>query len=217
MEFGQHHLQSSSFMCRTINSEIKSKATFFPNTLQDIGVGKRTETEQTYSSDLSSCVEGFCLQQSVVMSASYASFAYEWSTFAGKCTIGLIGLIGILLYTHQDKLLYIPNPPGFPQKPTDNPIPFQSPSDWTVQGKRAVTSANSIPFEEEHLSTSDGKLIHTWLMLQANSMNVPTLIYFHGNAGWYEQCHQNDAGQNPEMFMNCCKNLKKLTQMFCVF
>lgn len=135
------------------------------------------------SSDLSSCVEGFCLQQSVVMSASYASFAYEWSTFAGKCTIGLIGLIGILLYTHQDKLLYIPNPPGFPQKPTDNPIPFQSPSDWTVQGKRAVTSANSIPFEEEHLSTSDGKLIHTWLMLQANSMNVPTLIYFHGNAG----------------------------------
>jgi hypothetical protein len=132
---------------------------------------------------LNSCVEGLCLHQTVVMSVSYASFAYEWSTFAGKCTIGLIGLIGILLYTHQDKLLYIPNPPGFPQKPSDNPIPFQSPGDWTVQGKRAVSSANSIPFEEEHLSTSDGKLIHTWLMLQADSMNVPTLIYFHGNAG----------------------------------
>ena len=87
------------------------------------------------SSDLSSCVEGFCLQQSVVMSASYASFAYEWSTFAGKCTIGLIGLIGILLYTHQDKLLYIPNPPGFPQKPTDNPIHFKVLATGPSKGK----------------------------------------------------------------------------------
>lgn len=119
----------------------------------------------------------------VMSSSSYVSTIFEWSLFAGKCTFGVLSLIAVLLYTHQDKLLYIPNPPGFPQKPTDNPAPFRSPSDWTVQGKKSVSDTNSIPFEEEHLATPDGKLIHTWLMLQTNSINVPTLIYFHGNAG----------------------------------
>jgi hypothetical protein len=116
-------------------------------------------------------------------SSPYTSFIFEWSLFAVKCTAGLLSLIAVLLYTHQDKLLYFPNPPGFPQKPADNPSPFRSPSDWSQNGKKATPQSDSIPFEEEHLSTPDGKLIHTWLMLQANSMNVPTLIYFHGNAG----------------------------------
>ena len=115
-------------------------------------------------------------------SSSYANFFFEWSLFAGKCTFGLFSLLALLLYTNQDRLLYIPNPPGFPQKPSDNPSPLRSPSEWTVKGKRSFGSDN-IPFEEEYLSTTDGKLIHTWLMLQANSDNVPTLIYFHGNAG----------------------------------
>jgi hypothetical protein len=117
------------------------------------------------------------------MASSYATLIIEWTIFAGKCTLGLVTLIAMLLYTHQDKLLYIPNPPGFPQKPTDNPEPYRSPGDWTVNGRVAVGDADRIPFEEEHLPTSDGKLIHTWLMLQKDSMNVPTLIYFHGNAG----------------------------------
>lgn len=116
-------------------------------------------------------------------SSPYTSFIFEWSIFAVKCTAGLLSLIAVLLYTHQDKLLYFPNPPGFPQKPADNPSPFRSPSDWSLNGKKATPQSDSIPYEEEHLSTPDGKLIHTWLMLQANSMNVPTLIYFHGNAG----------------------------------
>ena len=113
----------------------------------------------------------------------YASFIFEWSIFAVKCTAGILSLIAVLLYTHQDKLLYFPNPPGFPQKPADNPAPFRSPGDWSLNGKKATPQSESIPYEEEHLPTPDGQLIHTWLMLQSNSMNVPTLIYFHGNAG----------------------------------
>ena len=113
---------------------------------------------------------------------SYATMLLEWSVFAGKWTMGIISVLALLLYSNQDRLLYIPNPPGFPQKPTDNTSPFRSPGEWTVKGKRSH-GTDSIPFEEEHLLTSDGKLIHTWLMLQKNSNNVPTLIYFHGNAG----------------------------------
>ena len=113
---------------------------------------------------------------------SYATMLVEWSVFAGKWTMGIISVLALLLYSNQDRLLYIPNPPGFPQKPTDNTSPFRSPGEWTVKGKRSH-GTDSIPFEEEHLLTSDGKLIHTWLMLQKNSNNVPTLIYFHGNAG----------------------------------
>ena len=33
------------------------------------------------------------------------------------------------------------------------------------------------------VETSDGEKIHTWLMLQDNAEECPTLIYFHGNAG----------------------------------
>lgn len=115
-------------------------------------------------------------------SQSYATCIWEWSLFAGKVTFGIISLVGLLLYTNQDRLLYIPNPPGFPQKPSDNPSPFRNPGEWTVKGRRSV-GIDNIPFEEENLPTADGKFIHTWLMLQPNSANSPTLIYFHGNAG----------------------------------
>jgi len=114
--------------------------------------------------------------------SSYAYVVYEWSYFAGKCTLGLVTVIILTLYTNQDRLLYIPTPPGFPKSPADNPVPNQSPGDWNIHG-RLSNGTDSIPFIEENVETSDGKLIHTWLMLQPNSMNVPTLIYFHGNAG----------------------------------
>lgn len=117
------------------------------------------------------------------MSASYAYVVFEWSYFAGKCTLGLVTVIILTLYTNQDRLLYIPTPPGFPKTPAENPVPNQSPKDWNIHGKVSHGKTDSIPFIEENIETSDGKLIHTWLMLQPNSMSVPTLIYFHGNAG----------------------------------
>ncbi len=50
--------------------------------------------------------------------------------------------------------------------------------------RKLDTSAQPIPFENLHIKTIDGETIHCWLMLQPQiSNNVPTLVYFHGNAG----------------------------------
>ena len=40
-----------------------------------------------------------------------------------------------------------------------------------------------IEYEEYFIQTSDQASIHTWLLLQSNSKEVPTIIFFHGNAG----------------------------------
>jgi predicted alpha/beta-fold hydrolase len=47
----------------------------------------------------------------------------------------------------------------------------------------ATIPQDRIEHEEHFIKTADGVTIHTWLLLQADSHNVPTLIYFHGNAG----------------------------------
>jgi predicted alpha/beta-fold hydrolase len=41
----------------------------------------------------------------------------------------------------------------------------------------------SLEFEERFIHTSDGALVHTWLMFQKESLQAPTVVYFHGNAG----------------------------------
>jgi hypothetical protein len=118
--------------------------------------------------------------------ASSDSFSnlISWGIFATKVVGGLVVVALGLLYANQDKLLYIPNPPGFTADPNDNPSGCRSPGEWSTTGKRCRASdGNCIPYEEKMLTTSDGKMIHTWLMLQPNSADVPTLIYFHGNAG----------------------------------
>jgi len=46
-----------------------------------------------------------------------------------------------------------------------------------------ASAQDRIEFEEQFVKTEDGINLHTWLLLQPNSENVPTLIYFHGNAG----------------------------------
>lgn len=111
-----------------------------------------------------------------------------WGTkvvgFLFVCIVGLV-------YYHQDKLLYIPNPPGFPKTPDENPPGFTSPGEWTKEGrlvrKRGNTSQSSdrIPYEDTIVRTDDGASIHTWLLLQDDNdtRKHPVLIYFHGNAG----------------------------------
>lgn len=112
------------------------------------------------------------------------SSALSWLLFLGKVTFGLSSVICIALYKFQDKLLYIPNPPGFPVTPDENPQYYRNPSEWSIKGK-PIRTKDEIPlnFEEEMLITPDGFKINTWLILQPNSNEVPTLIYFHGNAG----------------------------------
>ena len=114
----------------------------------------------------------------------------ESSTFVGmillftKIGVGFAGIIGLLLYHYQDNLLYIPNPPNFPVTPNDNPVGFRSPNEWNKQAKTVKRYGGSpIDFEDHILDTPDGVKLHAWLLLNKDSENVPTLIYFHGNAG----------------------------------
>lgn len=62
---------------------------------------------------------------------------------------------------------------------------MKSPAEWTISGHLAVRrpAEQTIPFENHYLNAEDGARIHVWLLLQPNSQEVPTLIYFHGNAG----------------------------------
>jgi fermentation-respiration switch protein FrsA (DUF1100 family) len=107
----------------------------------------------------------------------------SWAIFGSQVLGGILFTGAVILYASQDNLLYLPNPPGFPKTPSDNPRGFNSPGDWAKSGRNTDNVDEAIPFEEHFVETEDGIAIHTWLMLQPNSNDVPTLIYFHGNAG----------------------------------
>jgi dipeptidyl aminopeptidase/acylaminoacyl peptidase len=108
----------------------------------------------------------------------------SWFSFGSKIAIGLVVAAAGLLYVHQEKLLYMPYPPNFPRTPKENPPGYISPTDYTIDGLlRGHSSATPIPYAEHFVTTKDGAKIHTWLLLRSNSNTVPTLIYFHGNAG----------------------------------
>lgn len=113
--------------------------------------------------------------------ASTSSTLFTWLLFGSKVVGGLLLTLTLLLYANQEKILYIPNPPGFPKNHHENPPGFNSPSDWGRNGR--LSGSEKINFEENFVKTSDGHRIHTWLLLQPQSENKPTLVYFHGNAG----------------------------------
>lgn len=99
-------------------------------------------------------------------------------------SVSAIGLVA--LYYNQDRILYIPNSPGLPAKPDANPKGYRSPSDWSYAGGLA-TSTDRIAYSDDMLTTKDGVQIHVWTMIRSEAASdnaaVPTLIYFHGNAG----------------------------------
>jgi hypothetical protein len=107
-----------------------------------------------------------------------------WLLFFGKVIGTLVTGVLCLLYVYQDKLLYIPRPPGFPVTPEENPPGCISPNEWNVKGSLRINDSTSerIVFEDNLILTEDNQTIHTWLLLQNNPNDCPTLIYFHGNA-----------------------------------
>lgn len=109
----------------------------------------------------------------------------DYGFMMGKITLGFTTLICFMLYQYQDNLLYFPSPPGLPKLIDENPEGARNPGEWSIKGYMLnfPNSSESIPYEDVMLETKDGIKIHTWLLLQKNSSNVPTLIYFHGNAG----------------------------------
>jgi hypothetical protein len=109
----------------------------------------------------------------------------SWLWFGGKLVGGLCLTVTVILYLNQDKLLYIPNGPGIPRTPEENPPGMRSPDEWSRNGQklRRGVATVPIPFEDVMIKTKDNVSIHTWLLLQEEAENSPTLIYFHGNAG----------------------------------
>ena len=57
-------------------------------------------------------------------------------------------------------------------KPSANPSGYRNPSEVGITN-----------YEDIQIVTGDGISIHAWLLLQSNSGDVPTIIFFHGNAG----------------------------------
>mmetsp|Transcript_21360 Transcript_21360/g.35320 ORF Transcript_21360/g.35320 Transcript_21360/m.35320 type:complete len:393 (-) Transcript_21360:119-1297(-) len=89
----------------------------------------------------------------------------------GSVVVGLVAIAAGFLYVKQDSLLYFPEIGGIPRRPRQNPRRYRSPQE------------HGLPFEDHKILCSDGVSIHSWLILQPQPKKVPTLIFFHGNAG----------------------------------
>jgi pimeloyl-ACP methyl ester carboxylesterase len=86
---------------------------------------------------------------------------------------GLIAIFIAILYIKQESLLYFPSVGGIPRRPSQNPKGYRSPAEY------------NIPFESHSITTADGIKIHAWLLLHPDSLQnkIPTILFFHGNAG----------------------------------
>ena len=120
--------------------------------------------------------------------------SYSFWLKSVAATLGGLGVaIVSLLYVYQNKLLYMPNPPGMPIIPEDNPTGCITPAEWCITGNYCEDDkTKSIPFEDVMITTDDNIQIHAWLLI--NNENAPTIIYFHGNAGNMGFRLQNAAG-----------------------
>ena len=92
--------------------------------------------------------------------------------------VGAIAIVGGLLYAKQDSLLYFPEIGGIPRRPSDNPRGYRSPQE------------RRIPFQDVYIECADGVTIHAWLLQYQpaaqqphNPNHIPTILFFHGNAG----------------------------------
>jgi hypothetical protein len=94
----------------------------------------------------------------------------RWSLRIGSVVVGLVAVVGSLLYAKQDSLLYFPTIGNLPRKSSDNPRGYRSP------GER------QIPYRDCDILCSDGVHIHAWF-LPYDDKDAPILIFFHGNAG----------------------------------
>lgn len=114
---------------------------------------------------------------------SLASFIYWFLTRSMALVSILLLLAFFLLYQYQHHLLYMPAGPEII-------LPWTSTEARQQRKKQMMNSFNppmmrspaeyKIPYENHLIRTEDNVTLHTWLMLQPNSFNAPTLIFFHG-------------------------------------
>jgi abhydrolase domain-containing protein 13 len=112
-----------------------------------------------------------------------SSSVLSWVWLGTQLVGGLIITLSVVLYYNQDKMLYMPNPLGAPKTPDENPPGWQSPADWSITGQPNHGGGFPIPFEDHMIKTADNLGLHAWLLLHEGKSSVPTVIYFHGNAG----------------------------------
>lgn len=98
--------------------------------------------------------------------------------FFWKCGTFFTGVVALamgVLYVKQESLLYFPSIGGVPRHPSQNPRRYRSPSE------------HNVPFETHMIPCADGTTIHSWLLYHPENSSqkkkVPTIIFFHGNAG----------------------------------
>lgn len=87
---------------------------------------------------------------------------------------GFVRLLSSPEIPQQDSLLYFPTIGGVPRHPSQNPRRYRSPSE------------HNVPFQTHMIKCEDGVSIHSWLLYHPSSSTnkgIPTIIFFHGNAG----------------------------------
>ncbi|RNA32098.1 alpha beta hydrolase domain-containing 13 [Brachionus plicatilis] len=98
----------------------------------------------------------------------FALFILSYAVYPSGWSISLI-FMGVLavLYNNQDMFVY------HPTEPPESKVYIELPSLY------------NLPFEKIDLITSDSVRLHSYLIKQQSevSLNVPTLVMFHGNAG----------------------------------
>lgn len=150
-----------------------------------------------------------CLEFTMVAAIKGSSILtriWPYVVFSFKFVGGVVGAAVVALYYNQNKILYIPNPPGVPKKVDDNPLYYRSPSEWSKSGypRKDLSKGTGIPFEDLRIKTDDGESIHCWLLRQNMDGNsdAPTLVYFHGNAGNMGFRLQNAAAMFAKVGIN---------------
>lgn len=102
------------------------------------------------------------------------------STIVNVVTVlgGLTTALGAMLYVNQNKLLYMPNPPGIPKTPDENPVGWKTPREWNSHGHQKMHKSDSedVIVEDTMIETFDGVKIHTWLIMHRNAERFPTLV-----------------------------------------
>lgn len=92
---------------------------------------------------------------------------------SGTFLAGVVAIAVGVLYVKQESLLYFPTIGEVPRHTAQNPRRYRSPSE------------HKIPFETHMIKCEDGTTIHSWLLYhpENRSKKVPTILFFHGNAG----------------------------------
>ncbi|KAL4508029.1 hypothetical protein ABPG72_021402 [Tetrahymena utriculariae] len=89
----------------------------------------------------------------------------------GLFLVAFLVVVAFLLYKFQNKILYIPVIQGLPKSQDQNQLGMQNPSQI------------GLDYEDINILTDDNVKLHGWIAKRPNPKNVPTVIYFHENAG----------------------------------